>query len=146
MKTNSVQNKQIEDILSLTKKELVQSQILLAEAENELLLLFKTYLTSLGMKTETAANGAKALDYFEDSQEKGRHYDAIFLDTHLINPTGLEVAKRIRSEKPDQKLVLLTTTPKEYLPKECLDIAGIKDNDILTMPFKLSTLVAALKN
>ena len=68
------------------------------------------------------------------------------LDTHLHNTSGLDVAKKIRSEKPDQKLVLVTTTPKEYLPRECLNTARIEDKYILTMPFRLSNLVTALIN
>ena len=68
------------------------------------------------MRSETASSGQENLDYFLQSKEKQRPYDAILLDTHLFNLSGLEVAKRIRSEKPDKKLVLVTTTPKESLP------------------------------
>ena len=57
------------------------------------------------------------------------------LDTHLFCPSGLDVAKKIHSESPHQKLIIVTTTPKENLPKECLETAGIKDKDILMMPF-----------
>ena len=128
------------------KKDLEQVKILIAEAESELLFLFRTYLTSLGMSIKTANSGDEALDYFNDSKRKNRPYNAIVLDTHLNNPTGLDVAKRIHSEKPDQKMLIVTTTPKEYLPAECLKTAGIEDKDILTMPFRLSKLVTALKN
>ena len=68
------------------------------------------------------------------------------IDTHLVNPTGLEVAKTIRREKPDQKLVLVTTTPIENLPAECLKTAEIKEKDILTMPFKLSKFGKVLRD
>ena len=128
------------------KKGLEQIKILIAESENELILLFESYLNSLGIKTETANNDRKVMECSLDSKKKEFPYDAIMLDTHLSNFTGLDVAKRIRSEKPDQKLVLVTTTPNEYLPKECLNTAGIPDKDILTMPFKLSNLVKVLTN
>ena len=49
------------------------------------------------------------------------------MDTHLHNPSGLDIAKRIRSQKPNQKLVLVTTSPKENLQQECLKTAGILD-------------------
>ena len=97
------------------------------------------------MSIKTANTGYETLEYFLDSMKKERPYNAIVLDTHLDNPSGLDVAKRIHSEKPDQKLVLVTTTPREHLPAESLKTAGIKDKDILTMPFKLSKLVTALK-
>ena len=145
IKIGSLQRKQVIDAQFLIKKELEQVQILIAEADSELLFLFRTYLTSLGMRIKTANTGHETLEYFLDSMKKGSQYNAIVLDTHLDNPSGLDVAKRIHSEKPDQKQVLVTTTPKEYLPAESLKTAGIKDKDILTMPFKLSKLVTALK-
>lgn len=128
------------DAQFLMKKDLEQVQILIAEAESELLFLFRTYVSLLGMSIKTANTGHETLDYFLDSKKKERPYNTIMLDTHLGNPSGLDVAKIIHSEKPDQKLVIVTTTPKEYLPTECLKTAGIKDIDILTMPFKLSKL------
>jgi CheY-like chemotaxis protein len=145
IKIGSLRSKQIIDAKFLIKKELSQVQILIAEADSELLFLFRTYLTSLGMRIKTANTGHETLEYFLDSMKKGSQYNAIVLDTHLDNPSGLDVAKRIHSEKPEQTLVLVTTTPKEYLPAESLKAAGIKDKDILTMPFKLSKLVTALK-
>jgi hypothetical protein len=64
----------------------------------------------------------------------------------LYNLSGPDAAKSIRREKPDQKLGIVTTSPKEYLPSECLKIARIKDKDILTMPFRISKLGLVLKN
>ncbi|HYF99358.1 MAG TPA: response regulator [Candidatus Saccharimonadales bacterium] len=119
---------------------------MIAESENELILLFESYLNSLEIKAEIANSDKKVMECFSDSKKKEFPYGTIMLDTHMSNFTGLDVAKRIRSEKPDQKLVLITTTPNEYLPKECLNTAGIADKDILTMPFKLSKLVKVLTN
>ena len=103
-------------------------------------------MSSLGINAEIVSSGEKALDSFYVSIKKDRPYDTIIVDTHLSNPSGLDVAKRIRREKPDQKLVIVTTSPKEYLPSECLKTAGIKDRDILTMPFRMCNLETVLKN
>ena len=112
LSSNIFQDKLVEDAHSLNKvKE--QLQILIAESESDLLTLFREYLSSSGMKTETACSGHEAMEQFLNSEENERPYDAIVLDTHLSNPSGLDIAKRIRSQKPDQKLVLITTTPKE---------------------------------
>ncbi|TVP41277.1 response regulator [Candidatus Nitrosocosmicus arcticus] len=119
---------------------------MIAESENDLLTLFRDYLYSLGMKTETASSGHEAIEQFIDSEENEMPYDVIVLDTHLKNPSGLDIAKRIRSQKPDQKMVLITTTPKENLQQECLKTAGILDRDILTMPFSMSEFVSVLKD
>ena len=48
MNSDSLQKKQIEDFQSLRKKELAQAQILIAESDNEFLLLFRTHLSSMG--------------------------------------------------------------------------------------------------
>lgn len=146
MNSGLLQNKKVVDTCTLRKEELAQAQILIAESNNELQLLFSTYLSSLGISTETASSGQETLDYFLQSKEKQRPYDAILLDTHLLNPSGLEVAKRIRGEKPDQKLVLVTTTPKERLPAEYIRTTAAKDIDVLTMPFKLTKLATVLRN
>ena len=103
-------------------------------------------MSSLGIKTETASSGHEAIYQFLKSKENKNHYDAVVLDTHLYSPSGLEVAKKIHSQKPDQKIVLVTTTPKENLKQECLKTAEIKDDNILTMPFKLSRLASVLLN
>ena len=144
LSSNILQDKQVEDAHSLNKIE-EQLQVLIAESEIELLLLFRAYLSSLGIRTETVRTGDEAIYQFLKRKDE-RPYDAIVLDTHLYSPSGLDVAKKIHSEKTDQKLVLVTTTPIEYLSKECLKTAGITDRDILTMPFKLSNLVEVLKN
>jgi two-component system, OmpR family, response regulator len=145
--SGSIEDEQrVIDAQYLNNEELEQILILIAESEKELQSLFRTYLSSLGMSIKTANSGHETLDYFLDSKKNGRTYNAIVLDTHLDDPSGLDVAKRIHSENPDQKMVIVTTTPKEYLPVDCLKTAGIKDNEILTMPFNLSKLVTALKN
>lgn len=145
--TISVSNKEHQRKINsndLIKEELEQAHILIAEAENELLVLFRDYLSSLGINTDTVDRGDEALDRILEKKDAKKPYDAIVVDTHLTNPSGIDVAKRIHSEKPDQKIVLITTTPRENLPKDCLKTAGIEDKDILTMPFKLSKLRSAL--
>lgn len=128
------------------KNELEQTQILIAEAENELLVLFREYLSSKGLRTDTTDKGNDALERFMNRKNKEKPYDAVVLDTHLQSSSGLEIAKKIHIEKPHQKIVLVTTTPKENLPRECLKAAGINDENILIMPFRLSKLVSVVKN
>lgn len=77
-------------------------------------------MSSLDVNAEIASSGETALTCFFDSMKMNRPYDGIIQDTHLSNPSGLDVAKRIRKEKPDQKLVQVTTSSKEYLLSDCL--------------------------
>jgi hypothetical protein len=98
------------------------------------------------MKAILANNGCDALNFFNEGEDKRSPFKAILLNTHLLAPTGFEVAKRIHISKPDQRLILMTTTPIEDLSKDCLQTAGIEYNEILLIPFKLSKLVEAVFN
>lgn len=129
-----------EDSIKGISKELKQTRILLAESEPEILLLFKTYLDSLGIESVTVDDGDKAVETFLQSKNKGKHYDAVVIDTHLKGTLGLEAAKKIRENDRSQRIILLTTTLKEQLSKEKLQSTAIEERDILVKPFKLSNL------
>ena len=124
--------------------DLKQTRILLAESEKELQSLFKIYLDSLGADSETVDDGNKALTTYLHNKEDGRNYDAIVLDTHLNNISGLDVAKKIHERDHSQKIILITTRPKKQLPKDTLKATAIEEKDILVMPFKLSNLAQTL--
>lgn len=129
-----------EDSIKGISKELKQTRILLAESEPEILLLFKTYLDSLGIESVTVDDGDKAVETFLQSKNNGKHYDAVVIDTHLKGTLGLEAAKKIRENDRAQRIILLTTTLKEQLSKEKLQSTVIEERDILVKPFKLSNL------
>jgi DNA-binding response OmpR family regulator len=76
----------------------------------------------------------------EEDKKKGKKYDIVVLDTHLKGILGLDVAKMIQTNSPNQRIVLLTTTIKKELSQEDLSSIAIEDKDILVMPFKLSQL------
>ncbi|TVP41410.1 response regulator [Candidatus Nitrosocosmicus arcticus] len=126
-------------------KESDQAQILIAEPEPDILSLFHAFLETLGIKSATVANGEEALNVFLEKKNKGRPYDVVVLDTHLQGLGGLDLAKMIRGISPTQRIIMVTTTPMEYLPKNLLKSAMIDEDDILTMPFRLSTLISRLK-
>ncbi|MDQ2684612.1 MAG: response regulator [Thermoproteota archaeon] len=129
-----------EDSIKDISKELKQTRILLAESEPEILLLFKTYLDSLGIESVTVDDGDTAVETFLQSKNMGKHYDAVVIDTHLKGTLGLEAAKKIRENDHSQRIILLTTTLKEQLSKEKLQSTAIEERDILVKPFKLSNL------
>lgn len=120
--------------------KLKQARFLIAESEKELQSLFKAYLDLLGAESEIVDNGNSALTNFLQSKSDGKKYDAVVIDTHLKGKKGLDVAKKIRQSDNLQKIVLVTTSMKEQLPKEDLHSAAIDEKDILVMPFALSRL------
>ncbi|MBA2268685.1 MAG: response regulator, partial [Nitrosopumilus sp.] len=98
-----------------------------------------------GVKSATVADGEEALNVFLEKENKGRPYDVVVLDTHLQGLGGLDLAKMIRGISPTQRIIMVTTTPMEYLPKNILKSAMIDEEDILTMPFRLSAFISRLK-
>ena len=126
-------------------KELEPAQILIAEPEPDILSLFKAFLETLGVRSATVADGETALEVFLEKENKGRPYDVLVLDTHLKGLGGLDLARIIRDKSPAQRIILVTTTPMEYLPKSALKSAMIDEGDILTMPFRLTDFISRLK-
>jgi two-component system, OmpR family, response regulator len=126
-------------------KELEPAQILIAEPEPDILSLFKAFLETLGIRSATVADGETALEVFLEKESKGRPYDVVVLDTHLKGLGGLDLAKIIRDKSPAQRIILVTATPMDYLPKSALKSAMIDEGDILTMPFRLSSFISRLK-
>lgn len=126
--------------------ELKQARILIAESEKELSSLFQDYLDLLGAESEIVDDGDGALSTFVRRKNEGKRYDAVVLDTHLKGKRGLEVAKKMREKDSSQKIILVTTSTKEQLPKEELQSSAIGDKDILVMPFELSSLSRLLIN
>ena len=86
-----------------------QIRILIVESEPDIRLLFKTYLDLVGAESITADDGDKAIGIFQEDRNHGRNYDVILIDTHLKGRLGLDVAKKIYSRSPNQRIVLLTT-------------------------------------
>lgn len=121
-----------------------QIRILIVESELDIRLLFKTYLDLVGAESITADDGDKAIGIFQEDKNHGRNYDVILIDTHLKGRLGLDVAKKIYSKSPNQRIVLLTTYMREELSQAALDSAAINDKDILVMPFKLARLSTVL--
>jgi two-component system, OmpR family, response regulator len=126
-------------------EEFVPSRILIAEPEPDILSLFKAFLEKLGVRSVTVADGETALKVFLEKENKGRPYDVVILDTHLKGLGGLDLAKMIHDISPTQRIIMVTTTPMESLPKNVLKSAMIDEADILTMPFRLSDFISRLK-
>ena len=140
--SNKVKDNAFNNSLS---KEFEPAQILIAEPEPDILSLFKTFLETLGVRSVTVTDGEAALEIFLEKENKGRPYDVVVLDTHLKDLGGLDLAKMIHDISPTQRIIMVTTTPKEYLSENVLRSAMINEEDILIMPFRLSDLISRLK-
>jgi DNA-binding response OmpR family regulator len=117
-------------------------QLLIANQNEDILNLFDIYFGSQGLNRILADTGAKCLN---EVRKRFERFDVIILDTGLYDIRGMEVAKKILELIPDQKIIITTSSKTEELNNEAKSI-GIDIENILLKPFRLSTLLSAVKN
>lgn len=79
--------------------------------------LLKTYLTDLGIKTDTAQSGVEAVG----AAERGIPYDLILTEWRLTDMDGVEAARRIRAASGFARIVLVTAYDA-LLPEETAEL------------------------
>ncbi|HKY52237.1 MAG TPA: response regulator transcription factor, partial [Candidatus Limnocylindria bacterium] len=94
-------------------------------------------LRGAGHKTETAANGPKALEV-----ATANPYDAIVLDLGLPGLDGLEVCRRLRSSGNGVPVLMLTARAAVSERVEGLDAGA---DDYLVKPFERAELLARMR-
>jgi DNA-binding response OmpR family regulator len=120
--------------------------ILVGESDPEILRMLEVYLNSMGYDYVSVSSGDKVLDHvFNNNSVKKEKYDIVLLDTHLKKMSGLTVANEIRKRNLHQRIIIMSTTPKEQLPYELIKSARIHDNDVFTKPFRLAELLCSIE-
>src|SRR6266850_6041740 len=94
-------------------------------------------LRGAGHRTETAANGVKALEV-----ATANPYDAVVLDIGLPGLDGLEVCRRLRSTGNNVPVLMLTARAAVTERVEGLDAGA---DDYLVKPFALDELLARIR-
>jgi len=128
----------------LMSKELSHSRTLFVESDDQILSLFRIYFDLLGFKSEVINCKDRYMSKYIQIKRDGKNYAMVVLDTHLKGVLLENAATKMFEDHDSQRIILVTTIKKQYLPKEILKTKSIKDGDILTMPFKLSDLAEKL--
>ncbi|MBI1837309.1 MAG: response regulator transcription factor [Flavobacteriia bacterium] len=110
--------------------------ILLAEDDENLGLLLKTFLISKGFDVELTRNGKSAFEKFNESK-----YDFCIFDVMMPIMDGFTLAKEIR--EIDRKVPILFLTAKS-LKEDKLEGFAIGADDYLTKPFSMEELLARM--
>jgi len=72
----------------------------------------------IDLQIDSATNVATAIDYIQKND-----YDALIVDMHLPDGTGIDIAKKAREKNKDIKIAALTIYPSEYeAHKEYFDL------------------------
>ncbi len=115
--------------------------LLISSQNNDMLSLFNAYFSFHGINHTLADNDTKCLDEIKGRTKK---FDIIILDTSLYSINGLEVARTILELIPNQKIIITTGDNSEGLKRKAISI-GIYPENILLKPFRLTTLLLAVK-
>ncbi|MEM8490205.1 MAG: ATP-binding protein [Pseudomonadota bacterium] len=102
-----------------------------------------TMLRSLGIKADVASNGVEAV-----TAAKSKAYDVIFMDCQMPVLDGYQATRRIRSlagayPSRDAKVIALTAGGDR---KDMVAANDAGMNDVVTKPFTVADLSAALNN
>ncbi|MFM7565263.1 MAG: response regulator transcription factor [Flavobacteriales bacterium] len=113
-------------------------RIILAEDDENLGLLLKTYLSSKGFEVLLATNGNQALSLYEDNKAD---IGALLLDVMMPEKDGYSVAKEVRLN--DQFVPIIFITAKG-LNEDKLKGFDLGADDYVTKPFSMDELLARL--
>ncbi|CAD2072559.1 DNA-binding response regulator [Phocicoccus schoeneichii] len=112
-------------------------KILVVDDEQSILTLLKFNLEQNGFQVYTADNGVDALDIARTLKP-----EAIVLDLMLPLKDGIEVAKKLRQDKINTPILMLTAKDDELDKIIGLEIGA---DDYMTKPFSPREVVARIK-
>lgn len=113
-------------------------RLLIVEDEKELQEAIAEGLRMDGYAVDTCDNGNTAYElmYVEN-------YDLVVLDLNLPGMDGLEVLDKVREEKPELKVLILSARSSVMDKVKGLDLGA---NDYLSKPFDFEELEARIRN
>ena len=113
-------------------------RILLVEDEKKLSAALQKLLQKEHYETDAVYNGSDGLDYALTGV-----YDAIILDVMLPGMDGFEVLRRLREEKINTPVLMLTARDATRDKVTGLDSGA---DDYLTKPFAMKELLARVRS
>jgi two-component system, OmpR family, response regulator RegX3 len=114
------------------------SKILVVEDEPAISDAVAYALRQAGYEVDAVGDGVEALDH-----ARTRDYDLMVLDLLLPGMPGLEVCSRLREERSDLPIVMLTARDGETDRVHGLDTGA---DDYVTKPFSVAELVSRVRS
>ncbi len=112
-------------------------KILLVEDHQDIADLIKVNLEELSLTVEHCLTGESAL-----ASAKEHDYQLIILDVMLPGMSGLDVCKKLREDKPEQVIMMLTSRGSELDRVLGLELGA---DDYMTKPFSVRELQARVR-
>jgi DNA-binding response OmpR family regulator len=122
----------------LSELPVVSNTILVVDDEPDLVELISYNLERQGFTVVTASNGVEALKL-----AKSRSPDLVVLDLMMPEISGIEVAKRLRSQTETASLPIIMLTARSDETDELEGLSSGAD-DYITKPFSMDVLLARI--
>jgi two-component system, sensor histidine kinase and response regulator len=122
--------------------ELGELRVLIVDDHAANRQILQHQLSSWGVSSGQADRGAAALEELRRAQAEGAPYDVVFLDAHMPDMDGLQVARALQREASFSDLCTVMMTSLNPGPTAALRDAGIAA--ALTKPVKQSQLLHCL--
>ncbi|NNC85530.1 MAG: response regulator, partial [Bacteroidia bacterium] len=114
-----------------------KTSILWADDEIDLLKPHILFLEEKGFEVVTVNNGDDAIE-----QVSSNNFDIIFLDENMPGKSGLETLDKIKSQKPEIPVVMITKSEEESIMEEAI---GSKIADYLIKPVNPNQILLTVK-
>ncbi|MFC2948628.1 response regulator transcription factor [Virgibacillus sediminis] len=115
----------------------MKKHILIVDDEVSIVTLLKFNIEKAGFMTDTAYDGLDAVRKAEQND-----YDLIILDLMLPEIDGMEVCKKLRNNRIDTPILMLTAKNDEFDKVLGLELGA---DDYLTKPFSPKEVIARIK-
>jgi DNA-binding response OmpR family regulator len=112
--------------------------ILVVEDEQDIADLIRLNLEEIGVKVEQSLSGECALKKLAVN-----NYDLVMLDVMLPGISGLDVCRKLREQKPEQVILMLTSRNSEIDRVLGIELGA---DDYMTKPFSVRELQARVRS
>lgn len=113
--------------------EKVEASVLLVDDEKQFLDALSQRLETRGLKVNAVTNGEAAIE-----QAKDKNFDAIIVDLAMPGIDGIETLKRIKKDRPDLEIIILTG---QATVKSGIEAMKLGAEDFLEKPVDLKVLL-----
>lgn len=114
-------------------------KILVVEDQSDIAELIKINLMELSLHVELASTGEQAMALLA----KNNNYSLVILDVMLPGVSGLDVCRKLREEKPEQAILMLTSRDSEIDRVVGIELGA---DDYMTKPFSVRELQARVRS
>ncbi len=95
------------------KEGTCMSRMLIADDQDGIRTMLAQVFTNMGVEVDTAEDGISAWEYLEQAQ-----YDLVLLDMNMPRMFGHEVLRRMREEKLETPVMIMTAFGEEAVIEE----------------------------